>query len=86
MPKIVTRAYALKNGINRFFTGVPCKRGHVCLRQTSNSQCTECRNEYRNGKGHSKYLKYISDYSRRTRAAYREARDRRLKQESSSLD
>ena len=29
---IVTRAFAIKNGLPRFFTGKPCKRGHLSER------------------------------------------------------
>lgn len=30
-------------GIKQYFTGEPCKNGHVVPRQTSNGKCTECR-------------------------------------------
>lgn len=26
----------------RYFTGTPCRRGHICERQTSNKTCIEC--------------------------------------------
>jgi hypothetical protein len=33
MPEIITRADALAKGLKRFFTGKPCKRGHVVERR-----------------------------------------------------
>lgn len=30
-------------GLPRYFTGVPCKSGHVCNRITNGSNCVECR-------------------------------------------
>lgn len=40
-PLAVKRA-ALAAGRGRYFTGVPCKNGHVAERQTSNNGCVEC--------------------------------------------
>lgn len=37
-----TRAEALALGVKRYFTGLPCKRGHVASRQVSSSDCYEC--------------------------------------------
>jgi 5-methylcytosine-specific restriction endonuclease McrA len=39
---IVTRAEALAAGLKHFFTGVPCKFGHVDERLTSSKACMEC--------------------------------------------
>lgn len=39
---IVLRADAKKNGLTRYFTGEPCKYGHVAERLTSNGFCNEC--------------------------------------------
>lgn len=33
---------AKKQGLKRYFTGEPCKRGHVAERTVSNRQCVEC--------------------------------------------
>ena len=30
----------------RYFTGKPCKRGHVCERDTRTHACIECRRDY----------------------------------------
>ena len=40
---IVTRAEAKAAGLKRYFTGVPCKNGHVAERQTANGLCWVCR-------------------------------------------
>src|SRR5579864_4361302 len=41
-PKIVSRQVALRRGLPRYFTGKPCKRGHVAERFTSRCHCLEC--------------------------------------------
>jgi hypothetical protein len=39
-----TRASAALAGSVRFFTGIPCKRGHLADRFTSNGGCADCIN------------------------------------------
>jgi len=39
---IITRAEALEQGLKTYFTGKPCKRGHVDERQVSSWTCMEC--------------------------------------------
>jgi len=39
---IITRAEAKASGQQRYFTGRPCKHGHVSERTTVDGQCTEC--------------------------------------------
>lgn len=41
---IITREQAKEQGLIRFFTGTPCKRGHVCERHTKSGSCIECSN------------------------------------------
>ena len=36
------RQIAIENGETTYFTGKPCKHGHVCPRWTSNCICVEC--------------------------------------------
>lgn len=43
---IVTRAEAHKRGYIHFFTGEPCKHGHVSTRLVSTGRCDECQYEY----------------------------------------
>jgi hypothetical protein len=40
---IVLRAEAKSFGLTRYFTGKPCKHGHVCERYTSDGICVECK-------------------------------------------
>lgn len=42
---IITRAEARAQGLKRYFTAQPCKRGHVAERQVSNLTCMECGRE-----------------------------------------
>jgi flagellum-specific peptidoglycan hydrolase FlgJ len=39
---LITRAEATEKGLTRFFTGVPCKHGHISERSTINGCCCEC--------------------------------------------
>ena len=50
--EIISRQEAQAKGLKRYFTGEPCKNGHVAERQTSNSTCMECarfKDKKRNG-------------------------------------
>jgi hypothetical protein len=42
MPKIISRAEAKRRGLNRYFTGKPCKHGHLGDRRTRNGECHQC--------------------------------------------
>jgi len=46
MPEIITRAEAKTRGLKHYFTGKPCKRGHVCERTVSCGSCCICAIEY----------------------------------------
>ena len=39
---IITRAEAKKQGFKYYFTGKPCKHGHLSNRYVSNNICVEC--------------------------------------------
>jgi hypothetical protein len=39
---VVTCAQARERGLVRYFTGLPCKHGHVAERRTATSVCLEC--------------------------------------------
>jgi len=45
--KIITRKEALKRGLTRYFTGKPCKHGHMVERYTKSSNCVVCRSQTR---------------------------------------
>ena len=36
---------AIANGDKHYFTGIPCKRGHIAHRRTSGHMCMQCANE-----------------------------------------
>lgn len=38
----ISAAEAKRQGLNRYFTGKPCKHGHVALRRTQDHYCKEC--------------------------------------------
>lgn len=42
MPELCSRTRAMVRGLDRYFTGKPCKHGHVAERRTSNHVCLEC--------------------------------------------
>lgn len=39
---IMTRAEARKSGQNKYFTGKPCKNGHIAERYTASGTCQDC--------------------------------------------
>lgn len=45
MPEIITRAEARAGGLKRFFTGKPCKHGHISERYVSDRCCATCERE-----------------------------------------
>ena len=66
--KIISRAEALANGDKWYFTGKPCKNGHIDKRQVSNRTCSACslamteswaskNKEYRSQYNHEWHLK-----------------------------
>lgn len=38
----IDRKAAIKTGQRHYFTGLPCKRGHVSHRYTATSNCVQC--------------------------------------------
>ena len=41
-PKPISRGLARERGLARYFTGKPCKHGHVAERLLSNGDCIVC--------------------------------------------
>lgn len=37
-----TRRQAIRDGLTKYFTGMPCKRGHVAHRYTNSGSCSKC--------------------------------------------
>ena len=44
-PRIISRDEARALGLKRFFTGKPCKHGHVAERHVASRKCRECHRE-----------------------------------------
>lgn len=44
MPEIVTRQYAIANGLGKYFTGKPCRKGHIAERWVAGA-CAQCVSE-----------------------------------------
>lgn len=57
----ISRNEALAQGLLRFFTGRPCKHGHISQRITSNSVCLECHN-VRGQANHYKHYERIREH------------------------
>lgn len=45
--KIITRQEALEKDLKRYYTGKPCKRGHIDFRAKANGDCFQCTKEKR---------------------------------------
>lgn len=45
--EIISKAEAIKQGLNYYFTGKPCKRGHIAYRLLSSPHCSQCNIEKR---------------------------------------
>ena len=43
--EVITREDAKRKGLKRYFSGNPCKYGHVCERLVSNNNCITCRKQ-----------------------------------------
>lgn len=43
--QIISREEAERQGLKRFFTGEPCKHGHISERKTNDKSCVECNRE-----------------------------------------
>lgn len=42
---IVTREYAIKHGLKRYFNGAICPQGHISERHAPHGQCSQCNTE-----------------------------------------
>lgn len=43
---VISRSDAISAGLNRYFTGVPCKKGHISHRSVVGRVCIECSREF----------------------------------------
>ena len=44
--EVISRKQAQEQGLKFYFTGKPCKHGHVSERRTANGHCVVCQKEY----------------------------------------
>jgi uncharacterized protein (DUF924 family) len=64
--EIITRKEAQEKGLPRYFTGKPCKHGHVCERLVSQKVCIECKQKFDKGyyvKNKERLLKKVKHYA-----------------------
>lgn len=47
--QVIDRDIAKFGGLAKYFTGKPCRRGHLSLRYTASGQCTTCCENRRRG-------------------------------------
>ena len=75
---ILTRQDALKLGADLYFTGKPCRRGHVSQRSTVKSECIECKKEY----ARERYLKNATKYKDAANERYRKNKEQILSKQA----
>lgn len=73
VPEVISRAQALQKGLKRYFTGKPCKRGHLAERYITGATCCKCVPWVRN-KDAAKVAKKSS--AKHNRDAYNRSRKR----------
>lgn len=67
--EILTRQQAINIGSKTYFTGVPCKNGHIAKRHTTTCACTGClKLAYQ--KSHTKILNAAKGYVTYTRTIH----------------
>jgi 5-methylcytosine-specific restriction endonuclease McrA len=78
----ISLASARSAGLTRYFTGVPCKHGHVAERFVGNRQCVEC------GRDHNArfYAGRQAEQQDRSREYYRANKDARCDYGKSNRD
>lgn len=52
---LLSKSEAVGENLNKFFTGTPCKKGHINYRYVSGGQCVGCHNEREVPLKHSQY-------------------------------
>lgn len=71
---MISRQEALAQGLPRYFTGVPCKHGHISERFIGNSQCYQC------------FFNRMREKANARNADLRQATKERLEKERESLE
>lgn len=57
MTKIISREIAITKGLTRYFTGIPCKYGHISERMVKSYDCIGCRKNPKRVECRRKYIK-----------------------------
>lgn len=70
---IVSRAWALENGVKRYFTGKLCRKGHLDERYTLNGDCVTCSAEK------TKRLQWAQKNREQSRELFRKAKAKQKK-------
>ena len=79
MPDIISQEEAKAAGLKFFFTGKPCKRGHVAERYVSSKNCVECKREYNTSPAHKERTRqWRANNPEYDRQYYKANRDGRL--------
>ena len=60
----VSRQEALHKGLDYYFTGKPCKRGHIDWRNSARSECLSCR-QLQKDKDYQKHRQHIDEKNAR---------------------
>lgn len=71
----VTRAEAIKICQKRYFTSVPCPRGHISQRVVSSRACVSCQEEYRNSVPKSIKNSYAAKWRKINSTSYHESQE-----------
>jgi hypothetical protein len=71
---IISRDEARALGLKRFFTGKPCRRGHIAERSVSGGTCRECQYAYARKRWAANKNKRGRGLSKRAAAQLRKAR------------
>lgn len=58
--KIVSRQQAIEQKLTRYFTGKPCKHGHIAEKLLSNRTCIECQLKRKSDWGNQPHIKTAS--------------------------
>ena len=83
--EIISRKEAIARGLRRYFTGKPCKHGHLTMRYTKSTRCIAC-NKTKNDDWYMKnkdeirrsYKENRDEINRRGRLSYYKHRKTRL--------
>ena len=77
------RKEAVLQELVTYFTGKPCKHGHIALRRTVNGSCTDCENVKNNSTSRQEYM---SKYAEEKREKIREIASRWQKQNKGKVN